>query len=110
MSRTAFAARFRELVGEPPMRYLTRVRLGRAAGYLATSDKTLHEIARLVGYDNAASLSKAFHRGFGSSPGAFRREQLAAPALRTEFSLRGNAHPVSRKPDAELALSRSNTY
>lgn len=83
MSRIAFAARFRELVGEPPMRYLTRVRLGRAAGYLATSDKTLQQIARLVGYDNEASLSKAFRRGFGSPPGGFRRDQMASPAIQT---------------------------
>jgi AraC-like DNA-binding protein len=88
MSRSAFTARFHELVGVPPMRYLARVRLGRAAGYLATSDKTLHEIARLVGYDNEASLSKAFRRSFGSAPGAFRREQLAVPGIQTELSMR----------------------
>jgi AraC-like DNA-binding protein len=78
MSRTAFAARFRHLVGEAPMSYLTRVRLGHAAGYLSTTDMTVRQIARLVGYENEASLSKAFRRAFGHAPGEYRREQLAA--------------------------------
>jgi AraC-like DNA-binding protein len=81
VSRTAFAARFRELVGEPPMAYLTRLRLGHAAGYLSTTDKTLQQIARLVGYESDAALSKAFRRAFGRAPGAYRREQLAVPAM-----------------------------
>jgi AraC-like DNA-binding protein len=82
MSRTAFAARFRELVGEPPMSYLARVRLGHAAGYLSATDKTLRQIAHLVGYDNESSLSKAFRRAFGRSPGEYRRQQAAARGVR----------------------------
>jgi AraC family transcriptional activator of mtrCDE len=80
MSRTAFAGRFREVVGEPPMSYLTRFRLARAAGYLAATDKTIQQIARLVGYDNDASLAKAFRRGYGRAPGDYRR-QHRAPAV-----------------------------
>ena len=34
MSRAGFAARFRELVGEPPLQYLTRWRMHKAAGML----------------------------------------------------------------------------
>jgi AraC-like DNA-binding protein len=82
LSRTALAARFRELVGEPPMSYLARVRLGQAAGYLSTTDKTVRQIARLVGYESEASLSKAFHRAFGQAPGAYRRQQGAARGVR----------------------------
>jgi len=78
MSRTAFAARFRQLVGEPPISYLARVRLGHAAGYLSSTDMTVRQIARLVGYENEASLSKAFRRAFGHAPGEYRRQQLAA--------------------------------
>jgi AraC-like DNA-binding protein len=81
MSRTAFAARFRELVGEPPMSYLARVRLGRAAGYLAATDKTVQEIARLVGYDSDASLAKAFRRTYGCPPGGYRRQQRVPAAV-----------------------------
>jgi transcriptional regulator GlxA family with amidase domain len=85
MSRTAFAARFRELVGEPPMSYLSRLRLGHAAGYLAATDKTVQEIARVVGYDNESSLSKAFRRAFGQAPGEYRRQQRAAGGVRATF-------------------------
>jgi AraC-like DNA-binding protein/mannose-6-phosphate isomerase-like protein (cupin superfamily) len=82
MSRTAFAARFRELVGEPPMSYLARVRLGHAAGYLSATDKTVRQIAHMVGYENESSLSKAFRRAFGRAPGEYRRQQAAAHGVR----------------------------
>jgi AraC-like DNA-binding protein len=82
LSRTALAARFRDLVGEPPMSYLARVRLGQAAGYLSTTDKTVRQIARLVGYESEASLSKAFRRAFGCAPGEYRRQQAAAHGAR----------------------------
>ncbi len=86
MSRTAFAARFRDLVGEPPMSYLARFRLGRAAGYLAATDKTIQEIARLVGYDNDASLAKAFRRAHGCPPGDYRRQHRVPAAVQvSEF-------------------------
>jgi AraC-like DNA-binding protein len=86
MSRTAFAARFRVLVGEPPMSYLARVRLGHAAGYLSATDKTVRQIAHMVGYSSEASLSKAFRRAFGRAPGRYRRQQLAAHGVRATFA------------------------
>jgi len=79
MSRTSFNARFRAVVGEPPMAYLTQMRLRRGAGYLSATTKNVREVAHLVGYDNEASFSKAFSRLFGRPPGAYRRELLAAP-------------------------------
>jgi AraC-like DNA-binding protein len=77
MSRTAFAAQFRDSVGEPPLSHLIRVRLSQGAGYLATSSRTIGAIARDVGYDNESSFSKAFKRIYGCSPGAFRTEWSA---------------------------------
>jgi AraC-like DNA-binding protein len=82
LSRTALAARFRALTGEPPMRHLARVRLGHAAGYLSATDMTVRQIAHLVGYENEASLSKAFRRAFGRAPGEYRRQQRAANGVR----------------------------
>jgi transcriptional regulator GlxA family with amidase domain len=67
------------LVGQPPIRFLTTVRLSRAAGYLATTDASLSTIARRTGYDSEASLSKAFKRAFGHSPSAYRREHASTP-------------------------------
>lgn len=72
MSRTLFAARFRAAVGESPMRYLARIRLGQAAGYLATTGLSVEAIARRTGYGTSASLSKAFKREFGTAPGQYR--------------------------------------
>ncbi len=78
MSRSAFSSQFRELVGEPPMSYLTRWRLNRVAFLLRTSDEKIVAIAHKVGYDSEASLSKAFKRCFGLSPGAYRRHCVVA--------------------------------
>jgi len=78
MSRSAFSSQFRELVGEPPMSYLTRWRLNRVAFLLRTSDEKIVAIAHKVGYDSEASLSIAFKRCFGLSPGAYRRHCVVA--------------------------------
>jgi AraC-like DNA-binding protein len=73
MSRTLFAARFRAAVGESPMRHLAKIRLGLAAWYLTTSTLSVEAIARRTGYGTDASLSKAFKREFGNSPGQYRQ-------------------------------------
>jgi AraC-like DNA-binding protein len=82
MSRTLLATRFRAATGESPMRYLAKVRLSQAAGYLRTADLSLDTIANRTGYGNNASLSKAFKRELGISPGAYRRTraEAASPA------------------------------
>ena len=59
------------------MRYLARVRLSMAAGHLATTSASIHQIARLAGDDSEASLSKAFKREFGISPGRYRTRALS---------------------------------
>ncbi len=81
MSRTSFTVRFRAAVGVPPISYLTRLRLTRAAGYLATTTENVSHVARLVGYDSDASFSKAFSRAFGRPPGDYRRDRFASPTL-----------------------------
>jgi len=73
MSRAAFAARFRALIGEPPMRYLTRYRLLRAALDLRRGNASLARIAASTGYDSEVTLSKAFRRYFGIAPGSYRK-------------------------------------
>lgn len=77
LSRSAFASRFHDATGEAPMRYLTNYRLSRAAAYLRTTDAGLREIARRTGYESEVSISKAFRRRYGCSPGEYRR---ASPA------------------------------
>ncbi|MFF9341227.1 MULTISPECIES: AraC family transcriptional regulator [unclassified Streptomyces] len=67
-SRAALARRFAELVGEPPMAYLTGWRLAVAADLLRDGDATLESVARRVGYSGAFALSAAFKRVRGVSP------------------------------------------
>ena len=64
------------------MRYLAKVRLSQAAGYLRTADLSIDTIATRTGYGNNASLSKAFKRELGISPGVYRRSrgEAAHPA------------------------------
>lgn len=73
MSRSAFALRFKEIVGETPLDYLTRWRIYRAAVLLSEGDKKLSEVANAVGYDSDGSFNKTFKRIVGVTPGEYRR-------------------------------------
>ena len=88
MSRSAFAARFTELVGEPAMRYLTRWRMQVALELLRTSDLTVAVIAHQAGYDSEAAFSRAFKRVIGMSPRSARKLKAdEAPSSTHEPSL-----------------------
>lgn len=76
MSRSAFAARFTQLIGEPPLRYVARWRALKATWYLRTTDEKLSEIARRVGYESEVALSRAFRRFMGTSPGEYRKTRI----------------------------------
>jgi AraC-like DNA-binding protein len=75
MSRTAFATRFALLLGESPMKYLTRFRMARAIEELRDGRSSLVHIAERVGYASDVAFSKAFKRHVGIGPGAFRRRR-----------------------------------
>ncbi|MGH8012649.1 MAG: AraC family transcriptional regulator [Candidatus Binataceae bacterium] len=72
MSRSAFALRFKEIVGETPLDYLTRWRVYRAAVLLREGDGKVTEIANAVGYDSDGSFNKTFKRIIGVTPGEYR--------------------------------------
>jgi AraC-like DNA-binding protein len=72
VSRAALARRFTELVGEPPMSYLTEWRLALAADLLREPDATVGSVARQVGYGSPFALSTAFKRHRGVSPRVHR--------------------------------------
>jgi AraC-like DNA-binding protein len=76
MSRSAFAARFTQLVGETPMYYVTRWRMQVAQNVLQVGDATVGEIALRLGYGSEAAFSRAFKRFHGIPPGAVRRTAL----------------------------------
>lgn len=73
MSRSAFAARFNQLAGEPPMQYVTRWRIQLAETWLQEGGATIAELASRLGYRSEAAFSRAFKRVTGLSPGAARR-------------------------------------
>lgn len=68
LSRAAFARRFTETVGEPPMAFLTGWRLALAADLLLDPTLTVESVARRVGYATPFALSTAFKRAYGVSP------------------------------------------
>jgi AraC-like DNA-binding protein len=72
MSRSAFAARFTQLVGEPAMQHVTRWRMHIALARLQQGPTTVHQLATQLGYDSEAAFSRAFKRVIGVSPGAVR--------------------------------------
>lgn len=73
LSRSVFAARFTQLVGEPPLSYLTRLRMQKAATLLREG-ATLANASRLTGYASEASFSHAFRQWAGVAPGAYRKQ------------------------------------
>jgi AraC-like DNA-binding protein len=72
LSRAAFSARFTEVVGEPPMTYLTRWRMLRATRLLK-NEVRMETIAELLGYESEAAFRKAFKREVGIPPAHYRR-------------------------------------
>jgi AraC-like DNA-binding protein len=71
MSRSTFSARFTELVGEPPIKYLTRWRMHHASRLL-TNGHEIPAIASRLGYDSEVAFRKAFTREVGTPPGRYR--------------------------------------
>ncbi|MCG7523070.1 AraC family transcriptional regulator [Streptomyces sp. OfavH-34-F] len=78
LSRAAFARRFNDLVGEPPMAYLTRWRMTTAARLLRESESPLSAVAARTGYGSEYAFAKAFKRAHGQPPGGYRRQMRPA--------------------------------
>ncbi|MEV0251002.1 AraC family transcriptional regulator [Nocardia sp. NPDC050712] len=72
VSRALFAKRFTELMGRPPLAYLTDFRMDEAEELLADTDLTVAQVAKSVGYADPFGFSAAFKRYRGLSPTAFR--------------------------------------
>jgi AraC-like DNA-binding protein len=77
LSRSGFASRFAKLVGEPPLGYLTRLRMQRAS-MLLRDGATLATASQMTGYSSEASFSHAFRQWAGLTPGAYRRQLRSA--------------------------------
>lgn len=75
MSRARFADRFTEMVGVPPIGYLTIWRLMKARLLLRETDLAIDEIALRCGYASLPSFSRRYKAAFGIGPGAYRRAE-----------------------------------
>lgn len=78
LSRASFADHFKHEVGESPLGYLTRWRIFVARTLLGETRVPLKVVAERTGYGSAASLSLAFKRSLGRSPGSFRTAASAS--------------------------------
>lgn len=78
MSSRHFTRMFRAEIGEPPARYVERVRIDAARQLLDRDQLGLDEIARQCGFGTAETLRRAFHRRLGCSPDAYRRRFASA--------------------------------
>jgi AraC family transcriptional regulator, alkane utilization regulator len=72
ISRSALAARFTQVVGQSPMKYLTYWRLQLASRQLQDTDDSIVKIALQVGYESEAAFNRAFKRHMGVPPGVWR--------------------------------------
>jgi AraC-like DNA-binding protein len=99
MSRSTFALKFKQTVGESPMEYLTRWRMLLAGDKVANSSDSISVIARSLGYESESAFSTAFKRTMGCSPRQYGRGRKpdSAPLGEGETARAGKleaAHPV----------------
>jgi AraC-like DNA-binding protein len=76
LSRSAFADRFTQLMGQPPMRYLTGWRMQVAKHKLREGRQTIAQIAFDVGYESEAAFTRAFKREVGVPPATWRKDRM----------------------------------
>jgi AraC-like DNA-binding protein len=72
LSRSAFAERFAQFVGQPAMQYLTQWRMQLATNYLRGGSESVAAIANRVGYESEAAFSRAFKKVLGTPPSEWR--------------------------------------
>ncbi|MBJ6759780.1 AraC family transcriptional regulator [Myxococcaceae bacterium JPH2] len=73
MSRTRFALLFQERIGQPPMTYLTHLRLDWVAQRLRDGEESIAQLAHAAGFESQGGLSRAFRKRFGQTPSDVRR-------------------------------------
>jgi len=94
LSRSAFAQRFTQLLGQAPMQYLACWRLQVAAQDLLSGSHSIAAVAERVGYESEAAFNRAFKRQFGLPPAAWRRnrgKQSSGESLSEEVEVRAGS-------------------
>lgn len=120
LSRSQLVRAFDATVGISPMAYLRQMRAERMARLLVSTDLSVGETARSVGWRNQFHASQCFHAHYGVSPTEFRRQHTtdaftppdsAADATRSDTCYRSWAParrtdpPAARKPKARSNAS-----
>ena len=74
MSRSAFALKFRTVLGQTPLEYLTQWRMYRAGAMIRSNNMSFSEVASAIGYGSESSFSRVFRREMGVAPREYRRK------------------------------------
>ena len=74
MSRSAFALKFKTVLGQTPLEYLTQWRMYKAGGMIRSKNTSFSEVASDVGYGSESSFSRVFKREMGVAPREYRRK------------------------------------
>jgi hypothetical protein len=104
MSRSAFAARFTALVGEPVMHYVARWRMHVASTWLRERDARIADVAGRLGYQSEAAFSRAYKRFVGVPPGSARRIADPVESLRLSVGM-SESRPITSSGAPGKALT-----
>jgi AraC-like DNA-binding protein len=74
MSRSAFALKFKNVLGQTPLEYLRQWRMYRASAMIRSNNTSFGEVASAVGYGSESSFSRVFRREMGVAPREYRRK------------------------------------
>jgi AraC-like DNA-binding protein len=74
MSRSAFALKFKSVLGKTPLEYLTRWRMHKAGAMIRSNNMSFSEVASAIGYGSESSFSRVFSREMGEAPREYRRK------------------------------------
>lgn len=86
LSRSAFMARFADVVGHSPMAVLRDLRMRQAAEQLRTGQIPIEQVVRNTGYESRSSFARAFRKAFGMDPSEYRAEPGAEPVRRDLYA------------------------
>ena len=109
MSRSTFALKFKETVGEAPMEYLTRWRMLLAGDRLANSSDPVSVIALSLGYESESAFSTAFKRVMGCSPRQYGRGRTPVSSSLARRKLRSSYADADRFPFAASSSASLRT-
>jgi AraC-like DNA-binding protein len=98
LGRSAFAARFTRLVGQPVYHYLVARRMDEAALMLESGDDAIARIATRVGYETTTAFSKAFKQHYSFTPGRYRARSGTGPQSSSHLY-------VPLRPEADTAVA-----